>query len=601
MKQGAWYKGNNMTEFILWAPFRSSVKLKILTSEERIISLRPVERGYWRAEVEDIPAGTRYLYILDESVERPDPASFYQPKGVHGPSEVVDHAEFEWNDADWSPPATHQMIIYELHIGTFTEEGTFDGAIAKLDHLVELGINMVELMPVAQFSGWRNWGYDGVYPYAVQNSYGGPNALKRFVNECHRRGIGVILDVVYNHLGPEGNYLRDFGPYFTDSYSTPWGEAINLDGPYSDEVRDFFINNAIYWMEQYHIDALRLDATHTIFDMRPEHFLSELKRRTTERASQLKRRFYLIAETNLNDPKLVRPSSKGGYGLDGMWNEDFHHSIHSFLTGQRDGYYVDYGKMEHILKCLNDGFTYTGQYSEFRKRSHGAPVSDIAYHRFIAFLQNHDQVGNRPLGERLSVLVPFQALKAAAVVLFLSPFVPLIFMGEEFAEENPFFYFIDHQDPALVKAVREGRKKEFEDFHWPESPPDPKAEKTFYRSKINWQRLNMSREKGLFELYRQLIRLRKEESALKNTIADSIVADAEATVLKIERRSESYEEVIVGLVNLGPEGQSVRLPDADIVLLSTEEERFAGSRQTLPQPASDIILMPYEALVLKYK
>ncbi|RME63124.1 MAG: malto-oligosyltrehalose trehalohydrolase [Nitrospirae bacterium] len=602
MRQGAWYKDNGVTEFVLWAPFRESVKLKIISPETRTVVMVPLERGYWHALVEGVPEGSRYLYILDNSIERPDPASFFQPEGVHGPSEVVNHKRFEWNDDGWAPPSLEDMIIYELHIGTFTEEGTFDSAIEKLDYLNELGITMVEIMPVAQFSGSRNWGYDGVYPYAVQNSYGGPEDLKRFVNACHQRGIGVILDVVYNHLGPEGNYLRDFGPYFTDLYRTPWGEAINLDGPYSDEVRAFFINNAIYWMEYFHIDGLRLDATHAIFDQRPEHFLSELKRKTSERAKSLKRRFYLFAETNLNDPKLIRPPSRGGYGLDAMWNEDFHHSIHSLLTGQRDGYYVDYGDIEHLLRCVNDGFTYTGQYSEFRKRAHGGPVNDIEYHRFVGFLQNHDQTGNRPLGERLSCLVSFEALKSSAVLLFFCPFVPLLFMGEEYGEDNPFFYFVDHQDKELIKAVREGRRKEFEGFQWPEMIPEPDDPETFLRSKLNWAKLQNRKHRALYELYRHLISLRKTEPALKNGLRGFTGAEEDTKkkkLLYITRTSSDRSSRLLGVFNLKPQEEEFYVPETLRAILSSEERRWEGQREVPPQGTSDIILLPYEAVVFR--
>ncbi len=603
MRQGAWYKGGGVTEFVVWAPQRNSVKVKLLGPEQRLVPLEPCGRGYWMGRIDNVMPGTRYFYMLDDELQRPDPASFFQPEGVHGPSEVVDHSGFQWQDQGWQPPALKDMVIYELHIGTFTDSGTFDGAIEKLDHLTGLGINAVELMPVAQFSGVRNWGYDGVYPYAVQNSYGGPEGLKRFVNECHKRGIAVFLDVVYNHLGPEGNYLRDYGPYFSDTYRTPWGEAVNLDGPYSDEVRLFFISNALYWFELFHIDGLRLDAIHAIFDMRPVHFLRQLKEAVEVLSRTETRAFYLVAESDLNDPKLIKSPQQGGYGLDALWNEDFHHAVHSVLTSETDGYYKDYGSLEHIVKCLNQGFAYTGQYSEFRRRSHGAPVSGIEFHRFVAFLQNHDQVGNRALGERLTKLVPFEALKAAVVLLMLSPFVPLVFMGEEFAEEAPFLYFIDHQDPALVEAVRQGRRREFEGFQWPEALPDPKAEETFLRSKLNWTNLSTHRARAMMALYRHLIFLRRQEPALQNTQWGSTSASAheQKRVLYLTRTSKDGAHRIMGVFNLKPSEETVSLKGETLqCILSTEDSLWAGTREVLPEACSDIILlMPYEAMVFR--
>jgi maltooligosyltrehalose trehalohydrolase len=441
-------KTHNCT-FTVWAPARRRVELKLTphpldgkvgAGQEGLIEMElPGESaeaketaGYWQLTVPDIQPGTRYFFQLDGSVTRPDPASNFQPEGVHGPSEVIDHGQFQWKDEKWKGIGLKDMIIYELHVGTFTPEGTFSAAIGRLSDLKELGINAVEIMPVAQFPGDRNWGYDGVYPYAVQNSYGGPDKLKELVNASHRAGLAVVLDVVYNHLGPEGNYLRDFGPYFTDKYQTPWGQAINFDGPYSDPVREFFIENALYWFRDYHIDALRLDALHAVFDMSAKHFLRELSERVAEFSKENGRRFYLVAESDLNDVRLIKPRSRGGYGLDAQWSDDFHHSLHALLTGEKKGYYQDFGSVRNLAKVFREGFVYTGQYSEHRKRRHGSKPKHRKARQFVVCIQNHDQVGNRMYGKRLSQLVGFESLKLAAGTVILSPYIPHLFMGEEY-------------------------------------------------------------------------------------------------------------------------------------------------------------------------
>jgi len=378
-----------------------------------------------------------------------------------------------------------------------------------------LGINAIEIMPVAQFPGERNWGYDGVYLYAVHNSYGGPDGLKRLVNQCHKKEIAVVLDVVYNHLGPEGNYLWDYGPYFTDKYKTPWGSAMNFDGAYSDEVRNFFIENALYWFKNYHVDALRLDAIHAIFDMSAKHFLEELVERVAEFSEGEGRKFYLIAESNLNDARVIRPREIGGYGIDSQWCDDLHHSLHTLLTGEDEGYYIDFGRLDQLVKSLKEGFVYSGQFSAFRKRRHGNSSKDRPGQQFVVFSQNHDQIGNRKLGERLSRLVPFEGLKLAAAVIILSPYVPLLFMGEEYGEEAPFLYFVSHSDPDLIEAVRKGRREEFIEFNWQGEPPDPQSQETFIESKINWERRKERRHKILLDFYKKLIGLRKETPALQ--------------------------------------------------------------------------------------
>ena len=488
MKQGAKYIGKGLCDFTVWAPFALSVSLKFVAPEQRLVPLKKSERGYWHTRAEGCLPATQYRYLLDGERERPDPASQYQPDGVHGPSEVVDHAAFRWTDSGWKGLPLPSMIMYELHTGTFTTEGTFEAIIPRLGDLKDLGINTIGLMPVAQFPGDRNWGYDGVYPYAVQNSYGGPEGLKRLVNACHQMELAVSLDVVYNHLGPEGNYLWDFGPYFTDRYKTPWGEAINFDGPYSDEVRNYFIANALHWITEYHIDALRIDAIHGIFDFSARHFLQELGEAVRLHAQSVRRDVYVIPESDLNDVRVIRPVEVGGHGLDAQWNDDFHHALHTLLTGERNGYYEDFGKIEHLEKALREGFIYSGEYSPFRKRRHGSSSKDRPGLQFVVFSQNHDQVGNRMRGERLSGLVPFEALKLAAGAVLLAPNIPLLFMGEEYGEKAPFLYFVSHGDKALIEAVRKGRNDEFKHFAWNGEPPDPQDERTFLASKINWEK-----------------------------------------------------------------------------------------------------------------
>ena len=402
-----------------------------------------------------------------------------------------------------------EYIIYELHVGTFSPQGTFDGAISGLDYLCELGITAVELMPVAQFPGERNWGYDGTYPFAPQNSYGGPDGLKRLVDACHCRGLAVVLDVVYNHLGPEGNYLHSFGPYFTDRYRTPWGEAVNFDGPDSDPVRHYFIANALYWLTEYHIDALRLDAVHGIYDFSARHFLRELAETVHRQGEALGRQVHVIAESDLNDVRLINPPESGGYGLDAQWNDDFHHALWALLTGERAGYYGDFGRFSDLVKAFREGFVYSGGYSAYRRRRHGSSSAEVPASRLVVFSQNHDQVGNRLRGERSGEQLTLQQLKLAAATVLLSPYLPLLFMGEEYGESAPFPYFVSHGDAELVEAVRRGRLAEFAGFAHQGSPPDPQAEATFLSAKVDQQQRRRGDQRVLFDFYRDLIRLRR--------------------------------------------------------------------------------------------
>jgi maltooligosyltrehalose trehalohydrolase len=530
---GAHYLGEGRCTFCVWAPEADRVAVHLLGSDERTVALQPDGCGYHAALIEGVEPGARYLFRLDDTTERPDPASRYQPEGVHRPSEVIGQ-DFDWHDGGWIGPALQEYIQYELHVGTFTPEGTFEAVIPHLPRLKDLGITVLEIMPVAQFPGERNWGYDGVYPFAVQNSYGGPLGLKRLVDACHRQGLAATLDVVYNHLGAEGNYLWDYGPYFTDRYKTSWGSAVNFDGPQSDEVRSYFIENALYWLRNFHVDALRLDAVHAMLDFSAGTFLERMAQAVEAEGRRAGRRLYLIGESDLNDPRIVRTWELHGFGLHAQWADDLHHALHVLLTGETDGYYGDYAaagptgdsKLRPVpsvlARTLRDGYAYTGQYSAYRQRSHGAAPRDVPAYRFVVCAQNHDQVGNRMLGERLSGLVPYERLQLAAGTVLLSPFIPLLFMGEEYGETAPFQYFISHGDPELVKAVREGRRAEFAAFAWQGSPPDPAAEETFQRSKLDLRLSEQGWHAALWQFYRRLIELRRSVPALHELSKDDL-------------------------------------------------------------------------------
>jgi maltooligosyltrehalose trehalohydrolase len=480
--------------------------------------------GYFTVKIKNISEGTRYFFQPGGKESFPDPASHFQPEGVYGPSEIVDHSGFVWNDQQWKGLPLSELIIYELHIGTFTGEGSFEAVIPFLKELADLGITALEIMPVAQFPGSRNWGYDGAYPYAVQNTYGGPAGLKKLVDAAHLTGLAVILDVVYNHIGPEGNYLSKFGPYFTGKYKVPWGDAINYDDEWSDGVREYFSFNALHWFENYHFDGLRIDAIHTMYDSGAVHFW-ELTRRKLEILEQrMGRKLYLFAESDLNSPRVIKDLELGGYGFDAQWLDDYHHALYVLLHPEGHNRYEDFGSLEQLAKAYTDGFVHSGEFVKFRKRKHGKSSAGIPGYRFIAFNQNHDQVGNRVLGERLGMLTGFGQLKMAAAALLLSPYLPLIFMGEEYADENPFFYFVSHTDEKLIEAVRDGRKKEFEAYKWDTEPPDPQGESTFAKSKIHWQKRYTGRNKMLLDWNKELIRLRKNRSALRYQEKDGVLS-----------------------------------------------------------------------------
>jgi maltooligosyltrehalose trehalohydrolase len=540
---GAAILSSGRCSFLVWAPRAKQVEVCSADSSHRSIPMKSLPFGYFHAEADGLEVGAEYKYKLDGTKERPDPASRFQPRGVHGPSQVVS-SHFGWNDHLWRGIPLSRYVIYEIHVGTFTPEGAFDSIIPQLQVLKDLGITAIELMPIGQFPGNRNWGYDGVYPFAVQNSYGGREGFKRLVDACHNHGIAVVLDVVYNHLGPEGNYSADFAPYFTSNYKTAWGDALNFEGPDSDPVRRYFIDNALQWVDEFHVDALRLDAVHAILDISARPFIKEMAATIQEFAERSNRLIYLMPESNRNDAHMVRPREVGGWGLASVWNDDFHHALHVQLTGEQDGYYQDYSGIEDLARSLRRGFVYTGQYSKYRKRRHGNSSRNLQGEHFIVFAQNHDQIGNRRKGDRLGRIVSFEELKIAAAAVILSPFVPLIFMGEEYDETAPFQYFVSHSDPNLIEAVRKGRIEEFKCFDDSAPVPDPQDDVTFQQSKLNWDLRAKGQHKILWDFYRELFRLRREVPALSKLDLDAVEVEATPGTLFLRRWNGSSQAFV---------------------------------------------------------
>lgn len=572
-----------MTELSVWAPNATRVEA---TVGGRAIAMKRAERGWWRADT-TFEHGDDYTFSLDGGAARPDPRSPWQPEGVHGPSRYLDHSRFAWTDAHWRGPPLGSAVIYELHVGTFTPEGTFEAAIERLDHLVALGVTAVGLMPVNEFAGVRGWGYDGVDLYAPHHAYGGPDGLKKLVDACHASGLAVIVDVVYNHLGPSGNYLSEFGPYFTHRYRTPWGDAVNFDDAASTEVRNFFTDNALMWLRDYHFDGLRVDAVHAMHDRSAVHFLEELTTRVRAYEAQAQRSFWVIAESDLNDPQLVRSTEAGGFGMDAQWSDDFHHALHALLTGERNGYYSDFGAVEQLATALKHAYVYAGGYSAFRERKHGRPTTGLPGARFLGYLQNHDQVGNRASGERASMLASPGLLKVGAALVLTSPFVPLLFMGEEWGASTPFLYFTDH-GAELGRAVSEGRRREFEAFGWrPEDVPDPQDEATFARSKLDWSEPQRGNHAELLNWHRALVSLRRATPDLleDDLNAVSVRYDEDARWLVLERGA------ITVACNLGPKPAEVQLSAsrrASVLLTSTHE----------PGADADAIRLPAESVTI---
>ncbi|GAA0544161.1 malto-oligosyltrehalose trehalohydrolase [Chitinophaga japonensis] len=554
--QGALLNARGECQFRVWAPFRENVTLLLPGSRENTYPMQRDEEGYWEVLVAGIRPGALYYYLLDGTLQRPDPASRNQPEGVHGPSAVTDPAAFTFTDDHWTGMRLEEMIIYELHTGAFTPEGTLQGIISRLPALLELGITAIEIMPLAQCPGRRNWGYDGVYPFALHNAYGSADDLKELVNTAHALGLAVILDVVYNHQGPEGNYLQDYGPYFTDRYCTPWGQAINFDGAWSDAVRAFYIQNALMWLDEFHMDGLRLDAVHAYWDSSALHVVQELAEAVQQLEARTGKKKVLIGETDLNNPRYINPVEKGGYGLHGQWADEFHHALHSRLTGERNGYYEDFGCLSQLAAAFEHAYVYTGQYSPHRKRRFGALPEHNPYSQFVVFAQNHDQVGNRMLGERLGALLPFEALKLAAATVLLSPFVPLLFMGEEYGERRPFLFFTSHGDPQLISALQAGRKREFAAFHAGGEAPDPQSLQTFQASVLSWD-MQSPDNAALLACYRFLIDFRKNRPALRNdrregTRVHAVLNDA---LLVLEREDEHSQDRLLILFNFDRQEQ----------------------------------------------
>jgi maltooligosyltrehalose trehalohydrolase len=581
---GATSEGDSQYRFLVWAPFPSKVDLHLLGPDERLVPMRRNHSGYHEIILQGIEPGNRYYYRLDETYDRPDPASRFQPLGVHGPTEVID-PDFEWTDDRWQGLDLADYVFYELHVGTFSPKGTLEAIVPFLGELKGLGVNAIELMPLAQFPGTRNWGYDGVHLFAVQNSYGGPQALKRLVDACHGHQMAVVLDVVYNHLGPEGNYLGQFAPYFTERYRTPWGQAVNFDGPDSDEVRRFFIENALYWVQECHIDALRLDAVHAILDHSAVPFLQDLGLHVRSLAGTLNRKIHVIPESALNDTRLLRPLEQGGFALDAQWNDDFHHSLRTLLTGDRTGYYQDFGMLEHLMKAYREGYVYSGQHSFYRRRRHGNDSSLIPARQFVVFAQNHDQVGNRRQGERLGRVVGFEGLKLAAGAVILSPFLPLLFMGEEYDETAPFLYFVSHSDERLIEAVRRGRKEEFASFAWEGDPPDPQDESSFLSSKLNRSLRLEAGHRELWEFYRELLRLRRHSPALALLSKDhvEVTGDESNKTIRIRRWCEGQEMCLwMNFQCAGAHTQLILPPGRWAKILDSSDPRWLGPGSAFP-------------------
>ena len=555
----------------VWAPLAQAVAIH-LCQQNLTIPLQN-DGSYWTTTTSQLQPGDTYKFILNGATERPDPVSLSQPEGVHGPSRAVDTSRFVWTDANWANLPLEDYLLYELHTGTFTPEGTFAGIENRLDYLLKLGINAIEIMPVAQFPGTRNWGYDGVFPYAVQHSYGGATGLQQLVDACHRRGLAVVLDVVYNHMGPEGNYFADYGPYFTNKYKTPWGNSLNFDDDYSDSVRRYFIENVLMWFRDFHIDALRLDAVHAIHDASPTHMMREIKQYVDQLMQETGRPHYLIIESDQNETKFIQPLADEGYGMDAQWNDEFHHALRVTAGGERSGYYADYNGIQHLAKSYRDAYVYDGTYMPRRARIVGKSTSGHAGRQFVVFSQNHDQIGNRMLGERPSQLVSFAMQKLMAGAVMSSPYLPMLFMGEEWGELNPFLYFVSHSDPALVEAVRQGRKKEFAAFQTPVEAPDPQDERTFERSKLQWARLTQQPHSTLFRYYQTLLVLRKQ-SPLRHPNRESVavIVDESKQTLTLFRQPKPQstltqlpdgsvaEGTVVCLMNFSSNPQSFVLP-----------------------------------------
>ena len=577
-----------MHTFSVWAPLPKTVEVQI---GGKMFPMTADSSGWWTADVPSAKAGDDYGFVLDGEGPFPDPRSPSQPHGVHKLSRLVEQNQFRWTDKNWQPPPLLSALFYELHIGTFTPAGTFLSTIEKVDHLVALGVTHVELMPVVEFSGGRGWGYDGVDLFSPHHAYGAPDDLKKLVDACHARGLAVMLDVVYNHPGPSGNYLAKFAPYFTKKFSTVWGEGVNFDGAESDGVRRFVCDNALMWLRDFHFDGLRLDAVHGMVDTSATHILEQLKIEVEELSAQLGRPLVLIPESDLNDPRLLWPRERGGFQLDAQWSDDFHHALHAVLTGEKGGYYSDFGKLEDLAKALHQAFVYDGTFSDHCRRKHGRAPEGLCGRNFLGYLQNHDQIGNRAKGERSSQLMSLGKLKIGAALVLTSPFLPLLFQGEEWGASTPFFYFTDYQEPELANAVREGRCREFAAFGWkPEETADPQARETFEQSKLNWREITRAPHAEILDWHKKLIRLRRGEPDLSDGRMDRVRTrfDAERRGLVVERGAVS----VACNVSVKSETVSLRAGNYRALLISETDAKISGDK---------IILPPESVAVLKRK
>jgi maltooligosyltrehalose trehalohydrolase len=578
------------TVFRVWAPRCRTVDVVIEGSPPQPMEQRP--GGLFELTLARVSQGTRYQYRLDGERYRPDPASRWQPEGVHGPSVVVDPTEFGWTDRQFTGHALADLVFYELHVGAFTKAGTFEAIIPHLDGLAALGITAIELMPVAEFPGSRNWGYDGVHLYAPQSTYGGPLGLRRLVDAAHARGLSVFLDVVYNHLGPEGNYLAEFGPYYTDRYKTPWGQAVNFDGPDAAGVRRHFVDNARAWVREFHLDGLRLDAIHSIFDSSSPHILTELADAVRDEAGRLGRPAHVVVESHDNDRRHVLPPAQGGLGLDGVWSDDFHHAVHVRLTGERGGYYMDFEDPGLLPRALVEGFAYQGAMSQYFGAPRGTSSADLAGERFVIGIQNHDQVGNRAQGDRLGTVVSFDAVKLAAALMFVAPALPLLFMGEEYGETAPFQFFTSFLDRGLAEAVRRGRAQEFSRFGWQGQLPDPGDPATFVRCRLNHSLASAPRHRELYEYYRRWLEIRRTHPALgaRHKHLAQAELDEGGSILTVTRAAPFGERVRL-VANLTRDRRPWSESTASWrLLLDSADPRFGGTSRAYP-------LQPYQVLL----
>jgi maltooligosyltrehalose trehalohydrolase len=555
-------------EIVVWSPLAGSVD--VITREKRI-ALTNVQ-GYWKTITRELIPGTKYRISIDKREPLPDPASLSQPDDVHGPSAAFDLNKFRWSDSSWKNIPQQDYIIYELHTGTFTQQHNFDGIASKLDYLLDLGITAIEIMPVGQFPGSRNWGYDGVYPFAVQHSYGGAERFQSLVNACHEKGIAVILDVIYNHIGPDGNYLPQFAPYFTDKYHTPWGKALNFDDAWCDGVREYFIENVLMWFRDFHVDALRMDAVHAIKDFSPVHIIKEISEHVDALGQQTGNEYYLITETDLNDPVFINPKNKCGYGADAQWIDEFHHALRVASGQIPEGYYSDFNGIVHLAKSYNDAYVYDGQYSAHRKKYFGRKTGNPGQ-QFIVFSQNHDQTGNRMLGERTSALLNAEMCKLMAAAVMVSPYLPMLFMGEEWAEPHPFLYFISHSDEELAAIVNKGRKEEFSYFNWQGEPPDPRLRKTFTDSMLQWELLKEESHKSMRDYYRKLIALRKTNPALRKTDRNRTKAEVDETSRILRLRRWSEEQQLECVMNFSNADKRYQWPVGNVIFNSSSFQR----------------------------